>query len=352
MLETMFPERKILKTIQSYIARVTDGHNLTEQDAHEAFEIMMRGEATDSQIGGLLMALRCKGEALEEIVGAAKALRQAASMIESPPGTIDTCGTGGDGKGSFNISTAAAIVAAACGVKVAKHGNRAQTSQSGSADVLAALGVNLEAPLSACSRALNQAGVCFLMAPRHHQAMRHVATARRELGVRSLFNLVGPLANPAGAQRQLVGVFSSQWVTPMAEALGRLGSHHAWVVHGCDGLDEITLAGATEVAAWRDGNIHRFTVKPQDAGLATAPTQSLKGGDAVENAAIMRRILAGEPGPLRDVTILNAAAALVIAEQAEDLAAGAQQAAQAIDSGQAAATLETLIAVYSDHSSL
>ena len=341
-----------MNTIQPYIAQVADGHNLTEQDAHDAFGIMMRGEATDSQIGGLLMALRCKGETLEEIVGAAQALRQAAFMIESPPGTIDTCGTGGDGKGSFNISTAAAIVTAACGVKVAKHGNRAQTSKSGSADVLAALGVDIDAPLSACSRSLNQAGVCFLMAPRHHQAMRHVATARRELGIRSLFNLVGPLANPAGAQRQLVGVFSSEWVTPMAEALGQLGSHHAWVVHGCDGLDEITLAGTTEVAQWRDGTIRRFTVEPGDAGLDTASTQSLKGGDAAENASTMRRIFGGETGPLRDVTIINAAAALVIADQAEDLAAGAKQAAHAIDSGQADITLDTLITIYSDHKSL
>ncbi len=338
-----------MNAIQSYISRLTNGQNLTEHDARDAFDIMMRGEATDAQIGGLLMALRCKGETTEEIVGAAKALRQEAIMIDSPSEAIDTCGTGGDAKGSFNISTAAAIVAAACGVRVAKHGNRAQTSKSGSADVLAALGVDLDAPLSACSDALNQAGVCFLMAPRHHQAMRHVAAARRELGVRSLFNLVGPLANPAGAQRQLVGVFSSQWVTPMAEALGQLGSQHAWVVHGCDGLDEITLAGTTEVAEWKDGAIRRFTIEPRDAGLDTASTQSLKGGDAAENAAALRGVLAGDPGPLRDVTIINAAAALIVAGRVQDLAAGARQAAQAIDSGQAAATLDQLVATYSDH---
>jgi anthranilate phosphoribosyltransferase len=331
--------------MKSVLARVAAGETLDEDTAAAAFETIMSGDATPSQMGGLLMAMRVRGETVAEIAGAARAMRAKASMLQAPPGAIDTCGTGGDSQGTYNISTGAALVAAACGVPVAKHGNRALSSKSGSADVLTALGVKIDADFSLVARALAECGIGFLMAPRHHAAMRHVAGTRVELGTRTIFNLLGPLANPAGAKRQLVGVFADRWLEPMAEVLGRLGAERAWVVHGSDGLDEVTTTGPTAVAEWRDGKVHRLTVTPEEAGLARAKPEDLKGGDAAYNAAALRRVLDGERGPYRDIVLLNAAAALVVAGRAEDLKQGVAKATPAIDSGRASGVLERLVII-------
>ncbi|HEY0526579.1 MAG TPA: anthranilate phosphoribosyltransferase [Stellaceae bacterium] len=320
------------------------GRALSEREAETAFDIMMSGNATPSQMGGFLMALRVRGETVEEITGAARAMRGKALAVSAPPGAVDTCGTGGDASGTFNVSTAAALVIAACGVPVAKHGNRALSSKSGSADVLTALGVNIEADLAIVERGISEIGIGFLMAPRHHSAMRHVGPTRVELGTRTIFNLLGPLSNPAGTKRQVVGVFSPQWVRPMAEVLGKLGAERAWVVHG-DGLDELTTAGSSFVAEWRDGEVATFEVEPDAAGLPRASLAALKGGDPAANAATMHALLDGAPGPIRDIVLLNAAAALVVAGKAETLRDGVAQAAQAIDSGAARHVLHRLIAL-------
>src|SRR6201995_2233634 len=263
--------------LKALLAKVAAGHSLSESEAEAAFDIIMSGDATPSQMGGFLMALRMRGETVDEITGAARIMRAKAVTIDAPPGTIDTCGTGGDASGSFNISTASALVVAGCGVPVAKHGNRALSSRSGSADVLTALGVNIEADLAIVRHCLWEVGIGFLMAPRHHSATRHVAPTRVELGTRTIFNLLGPLSSPAHARRQLVGVFAPQWVRPMAEVLGRLGAEHAWVVHG-DGLDELTTAGVTTVAAFEDGEVRTFEVVPEDFGLPRARLHDIRGG--------------------------------------------------------------------------
>jgi anthranilate phosphoribosyltransferase len=334
-----------LGAMKAVLARVASGETLDEDAAAAVFNTIMSGDATPAQVGGLLLALRVRGETVAEIAGAARAMRAKAATIQAPPGAIDTCGTGGDGQGTYNISTAAAIVIAACGVPVAKHGNRALSSKSGSSDVLTALGVKIDADFAVVSRALHEIGLGFLMAPRHHSAMRHVAGARVELGTRTIFNLLGPLANPAGAKRQLVGVFAERWLEPMAEVLGRLGAERAWVVHGSDGLDEITTTGPTAVAEWRNGAVHRFTVTPEELGLPRSNPADLKGGDAAYNAAALRRVLDGEHGPYRDIVVLNAAAALVIAGKAADLNQGVARAVPAIDSGKARGILDRLIVV-------
>jgi anthranilate phosphoribosyltransferase len=309
----------------------------------------MSGNATPSQMGALLMALRVRGESVDEITGAARIMRAKAVTIDAPPGTIDTCGTGGDGSGTFNISTASALVVAGCGVPVAKHGNRALSSRSGSADVLTALGVNIEADLAVVRRCLWEIGIGFLMAPRHHSAMRHVGPTRVELGTRTIFNLLGPMSNPAQARRQLVGVFAPQWVVPMAEVLGRLGAEHAWVVHG-SGIDELTTSGVTRVAEFRDGKVTEFDVMPEDAGLRPARIEDLKGGEPAHNAALMRELLGGAHGPLRDVVLLNSAAALIVAGRVENLRDGADLAARAIDSGAARQVLDRLVAATNEGS--
>ena len=327
------------------LAFVADGGRLSQAQAEEAFEIIMSGLATPSQMGGFLMALRVRGETVDELVGAARVMRAKALRIEAPSGAIDTCGTGGDASGTFNISTGAALVVAACGVPVAKHGNRALSSRSGSADVLAALGVNLDADMSLVTESLREVKIGFLMAPRHHAAMRHVGPTRVELGIRTIFNLLGPLSNPAGATRQLLGVFHRQWVKPLAEVLGQLGSERAWVVHGSDGLDELTTTGVSYVAQLNDGKVTTFDVTPEDAGLPRASIESLKGGDPAANATAIRDMLAGKPGAYRDIVLLNAAAALVVANQARDLKAGVALASDAIASGRARATLDRLVEV-------
>ena len=330
---------------KALIGRVANGTALSIDEARAAFDAMMEGAATPSQMGGFLMALRVRGETVDEITGGAQAMRARALPIEAPEGTIDTCGTGGDAKGTFNISTTAALVAAGCGVPVAKHGNRALSSRSGSADVLAALGVTIDADMALVRTALWEAGIGFLMAPRHHGAMRHVGPTRVELGTRTVFNLLGPLANPAGARRQLIGVFDAKWATPMAEVLRNLGSERVWVVHGGDGTDELTTTGPSTVVELDAGSIRRFEVGPEDAGLARAAPGDLKGGDAEANAAIVRAVLDGVPGPARDIVLLNSAAALIVAGRARDLKEGAGQAAEAIDGGSARAVLDRLVEI-------
>lgn len=327
--------------LKPILARLAAGETLAESEAEAAFGVIMAGEATPAQIAGLLMAMRVRGETVAELTGAVRAMRARMAAIEAPPDAMDIVGTGGDASGSLNISTAAALVVAGCGVPVAKHGNRALSSRSGAADALAALGVNLDVPLERLEGALSEAGMVFLWAPRHHASMRHAAGPRVELGTRTLFNLLGPLANPARVRRQLTGAFSADWLRPMAEALGRLGCERAWVVHG-QGLDEIALCGETRVVALEDGAIREFTVTPEEAGLQRAPPEAVKGGDPAENAAALTALLAGAPGAYRDIVLLNAAAALIVAGRATELRDGVGIAVAAIDSGAAAAVLERL----------
>jgi anthranilate phosphoribosyltransferase len=331
--------------MKELIGQVAGGRALTLEESREAFDIMMSGDATPAQVGGFLMALRVRGETVDELTGGAQAMRERMVKVKAPAGAIDTCGTGGDASGTYNVSTAAALVVAACGVPVAKHGNRALSSRAGSADVLAALGVNTDAEVSHVEQAIAEAGIGFMMAPRHHGAMRHVAGARVELGTRTIFNLLGPLANPASAKRQLMGVFAKNWVEPLAHVLGQLGSERAWVVHGSDGLDEITTTGPSQVAELRDGKVRCFEVTPEQAGLPKARLEDLRGADPETNAQALRALLTGAPGPFRDIVLLNAAAALIVAGRADDLRDGVQQAAQAIDSGAADAVLGRLAAI-------
>jgi anthranilate phosphoribosyltransferase len=329
---------------KALLGKLALGQRLSEDEAALAFDRMMSGDATPAQMGGFLMALRVRGETVEEITGAARTMRAKALHIAAPPGAIDTVGTGGDGAGTFNISTAAALVVAGCGVPVAKHGNRAFSSRSGAADIFAALGVNIDAEPAIVSRAMVEAGIGFLMAPRYHSAMRHVGPTRVELGTRTIFNLLGPLSNPAGAKRQLVGVFAPHWVKPVAEVLGKLGSERAWVVHG-DGLDELTTTGTTLVAELNHGEVTSFEVTPEDAGLPRATLDDLKGGDPAANAAHLTALLDGRRCPLRDIVLLNSAAALIVAARARDLRQGVDQAAQSIDEGKARRVLEKLVAI-------
>jgi anthranilate phosphoribosyltransferase len=329
--------------IQALIGKAATGDSLSEDEAARAFDIIMSGEATDAQIGGFLMALRARGETVDEITGAVRVMRQKALRITAPAGAIDVVGTGGDASGTYNISTGAALVVAACGVTVAKHGNRALTSKSGAADVLKALGVNIEAAPEVIEKAIADVGIGFLFAPLHHSAMKYVGPARVELGTRTIFNLLGPLSNPAGVKRQFTGVFSKHWIEPMAKVLANLGCEAAWVVHGSDGLDEMTTTGPTFVAELKDGKISTFEVTPADAGLAEAKPEDLKGGDAATNAKAVRDLCDGRPSPYRDVVVLNAAGALIMAGKAEDLMAGAAQAQAAIDGGKVKETLARLI---------
>jgi anthranilate phosphoribosyltransferase len=331
--------------IKGLLGKVAGGNALSEAEAGCAFDIIMSGDATPAQIGGFLMALRVRGETVDEITAAARVMRAKALHIAAPDDAIDVVGTGGDASGTLNISTGAAIVVAGCGVPVAKHGNRALSSRSGAADVLAALGVNIDADMGLIEKSIAEAGIGFMMAPRHHSATRHVAGPRVELATRTIFNILGPLSNPAGVKRLLVGVFAADWVAPMAQVLGNLGAEKAWVVHGSDGLDELTTTGPSAVAELKDGKVTTFEVSPEDAGLPRASADDLKGGDAEFNAAAMRAMLAGEAGPFRDIVCYTAGAALVVADAASDLTAGAAQAAEAIDGGQAAAALQRMVRI-------
>lgn len=325
--------------------KVKSGESLTESDMAKVTDSLVSGKLETRQIADFLSALAAKGETVAELTGAAKALRQKALRINAPDGAVDCCGTGGDKKGSLNISTAVALVAAACGVPVAKHGNRASSSKSGAADVLEAMGVNLDIPFIALEEALEDFHFCFLMAPAHHAAMKHVAAARKTLASRTIFNLLGPLANPAGTKRQLLGVFGKEWVKPMAETLKALGSERAWVVHGSDGMDEITLAGPSFCAMLsEDGKIKETKLKPEDFGLPVyTDPEALKGGDAQFNAMALRALLQGQRGAYRDTVLANTAAVLVIAGKTDDLKQGVAMAVEAIDSHMAESTLRDYI---------
>lgn len=328
--------------LKRFIGIAASGKALSQDEAVQAFDIMMSGEATPAQIGGLLMALRVRGENIDEITGAVSAMRSKMLPVNIGVDAIDIVGTGGDQSGSYNVSTCAAFVAAGAGVPVAKHGNRALSSRSGAADTLAALGINIEIGPDHIARCVDQAGIGFMFAPVHHPAMKHVGPARVELGTRTIFNLLGPLTNPAGVKRQLVGVFAPEWVEPIAHVLKKLGSESVWVVHG-DGLDEITTAGVTKVAALENGEVRSFEIEPEAFGLRRVEPQDLKGGSADENAVSLLSVLDGAHGAYRDITLFNAAAGLVIAGAAPDLKAGIEKAAHSIDSGAARSVLRKLV---------
>lgn len=323
--------------MKEHLARLLGGERLSEEQAAAAMALVMEAQATPAQIGALLAALAVRGESEDEVVGFAREMRSRAAPLRSQ-GAVDTCGTGGDAAGTFNISTVASFVVAACGVPVAKHGNRSQSGRCGSADVLEALGVRIDAPLETVQRCLDEHGWTFLFAPGFHAATRHAVGPRRELGVRTVFNLLGPLTNPARPEAQVVGVPRPELAPFLARCLGRLGLRRAWVVHG-SGLDEVSSAGPTTVAALEDGAVRSFEVTPEDAGLPRRPLAALAGGDAAANAAIAEEVLAGAPGPRREVVLLNAAAALLAAGRASDLREGAARAARAVDEGGARALL-------------
>jgi anthranilate phosphoribosyltransferase len=331
--------------LKTLIGKVATGAALTRQEAAAAFDRMMSGEATPSQMGGLLMALRVRGETVDEITGAVSAMRARMLTVKAPADAVDIVGTGGDGSGSVNVSTCASFIVAGAGVPVAKHGNRALSSKSGAADVLAALGVKIELTPEQVGRCIRETGIGFMFAPAHHPAMRNVGPTRVELATRTIFNLLGPLSNPAGVKRQMVGVFSRQWVQPLAEVLKNLGAESIWVVHGSDGLDEITLTGPTAVCALEKGRIRNFEVTPDDAGLPRANGDALKGGDAAGNAKALRGVLEGKPGAFRDVALLNAAAAFVVGGQAQDLKEGVALGIKSLDGGAALERLNRLVAV-------
>lgn len=330
--------------LKPLIAKVANGESLNREEARQAFDILMSGEATPSQIGGFLMALRVRGETVDEIVGAVSSMRARMLPVSAPDHSVDIVGTGGDGLGTYNISTLAAIIVAGTGLPVAKHGNKALSSKSGTADALSALGVKLDIRPELISRCINEAGLGFMFAQLHHSAMRHVGPTRVELGTRTIFNLLGPLSNPAGAKRQLLGVFSPRWLQPIAEVLRDLGSESIWVVHG-DGMDEITTTGVTHVAALENGKIRTFDLTPKDFGVSSATIDDLKGGDGIFNAKALRGVLSGHKNAYRDVSLCNAAAALVVAGKAETLSEGMKIASASLDEGKAAAALDRLVAV-------
>ncbi len=318
---------------------------LSRAEAETAFEVLFEGAATPAQMGGLLMALRTRGETVDEIAAAAAVMRSKMHRIAAPEGAMDIVGTGGDGKGTLNISTATAFVVAGAGVPVAKHGNRNLSSKSGAADALTALGLDVMKGPEASELALAQAGITFLMAPMHHPAMKHIGPTRVELGTRTVFNLLGPLTNPAGVKRQLTGAFSRAWIRPMAEVLRALGSEAAWLVHGSDGTDELSICGTSWVAALSGGEITEFEVHPEEAGLPCHPFEAIMGGEPAQNAQAFGALLHGEKGAYRDAVLLNSAAALLVAGKVEGLKPGVEMAAQSIDSGAAQARLEALMQV-------
>ncbi|MEC9405197.1 MAG: anthranilate phosphoribosyltransferase [Pseudomonadota bacterium] len=333
-----------MSTFKDFIAKVSDGHALSPEEAREAFEVILSGSATPSQLGGFLMALRVRGESIAEVTGAVATMRSKMIPVRAPANAMDIVGTGGDNSGSYHISTCTALVVAGSGVPVAKHGNRSLSSKSGAAEALAELGVNIDIDARKISDCINRAGIGFMFAPLHHAAMKHVGPTRMELGTRTIFNLLGPLTNPAGVKRQMVGVFARKWVEPLAEALRELGSEKAWVVHGSDGMDEITTTGPTAIAELKNGTIRSFEISPEDVGLAVSDPKDLKGGLPSENAKALRDVLAGAKNAYRDVVLFNAAASLLVADKVETLKDGVELAAQSIDSGSAADTLEKLVA--------
>ncbi len=339
------PGTPLMDSFKTLIAKVGTGAALSRDEATSAFDQIMSGNATPSQIGGFLMALRVRGETVDEITAAVATMRAKMVRVDAPADAVDVVGTGGDASHSLNISTCAAFIVAGAGVPVAKHGNRALSSRSGAADCLMALGVKIDLAPEGISRCIREAGIGFMFAPAHHPAMKHVGPTRVELGTRTIFNLLGPLSNPAGVKRQMVGVFAGQWVEPLAAVLANLGSSHAWVVHGSDGLDEVTGTGPSAVAELKGGAIRTFTVRPEDVGLGLCRPEDLKGGDAAHNAMQLRAVLTGARNAYRDVAALNAAAALVVSGKAATLPEGYAMATAAIDSGAAAKRLDQLVAV-------
>lgn len=331
--------------LKAIIGKIATGAALSRDEAASAFDRVMSGEATPSQMGALLMGLRVRGETVDEITGAVLAMRSKMLTVKAPADAVDIVGTGGDGSGSVNVSTCASFILAGTGVPVAKHGNRALSSKSGAADALAALGVNINITPEGVGRCIAEAGIGFMFAPTHHPAMKNVGPTRVELATRTIFNLLGPLSNPAGVKRQMVGVFSKHWVQPLAQVLKNLGAESVWVVHGSDGLDEITLTGPTHVAALENGNIRTFDVTPEDAGLPRATAAELKGGDAQANANALREVLDGKQNAYRNVALINAAAALVVAGKAKDLKEGVALGTKALDTGAATDRLTRLVAV-------
>lgn len=338
-----------MESLKPVLAAIASGRALSRSEAEAAFDHLLSGAATSAQMGAFLMGLRVRGETIDEITGAVAAMRAKMLRVRVPAGAIDIVGTGGDGHGTYNVSTLAAIIVAACGVPVAKHGNRAASSRSGSSDVLSALGVLVGLDSAGVERCLDEVGLGFMSAQTHHAAMRHFAAVRADLGTRTIFNLLGPLSNPGGVKRLLVGVFSPDWLEPLARVLGTLGAERAWLMHGSDGLDEITTTGPTSVVAWDHGTIRHFTIAPEDYGLARVGLDDLKGGDAAHNAIAVRDVLDGARRPYRDIAALNAAAGLVVADRAPDLASGLRLAFEAIDSGQARDVLNRLVRLSQDN---
>ena len=331
--------------LKTHLQKVAAGTPLTEDEAADAFDAIMSGEATPSQIGGLLMALRVRGETVDEITGAVEIMREKMTRVMAPTGAIDIVGTGGDASGSYNISTCAAFVAAGAGLKIAKHGSRALSSKSGAADVLMALGVKIDLAPERISDCIDQAGLGFMFAPVHHASMKHVGPSRVELGTRTIFNLLGPLSNPAGVRRQVTGVFSRAWVEPLAHVLKNLGCEACWICHGEGGFDEIVPTGITWIAELKDGKITSFEVTPEAVGLKRSEASALKGGEAAHNAEALRAVLTGEASAFRDAAVMTAAAALLVAGKAKTLKSGVGLAQAAIDDGHAIRALDMLVKV-------
>jgi anthranilate phosphoribosyltransferase len=333
------------ETFTASLKRVVEGGTLDVEASARVFGAIMEGKVHESELAAFLMAQSMRGPTVAEITGAAHAMRNTMKTVEAPSNAIDLCGTGGDGLGTLNISTAASLVVAACGVPVAKHGNRNMSSKTGAADVLEALGVKIDLSPTAARTCLDEVGVCFLFAQTYHPAMKHVAPVRRALGIRTIFNLLGPLSNPAGTRRQLLGVYAKEWLEPLVQVLAALGSEKVWVVHGNDGLDEVTTTDITHVVVLDRGLVSRHTIWPEDAGVPRSALASLKGGAAAENAGAIRRLLEGEAGSYRDIVLLNSAAALIVADKADELPQATEMAASVIDCGAARHVLEKLIAV-------
>jgi anthranilate phosphoribosyltransferase len=331
--------------LKPLIAKAANGQALSRAEARDAFDVLMSGEATPSQIGGLLMALRVRGETVDEITGAVEIMREKMTKVAAPKDAIDIVGTGGDSSGSYNISTCAAFVTAGAGLKIAKHGNRALSSKSGAADVLTALGVKIDLTPDQIGRCINEVGCGFMFAPAHHASMKHVGPSRVELGTRTIFNLLGPLSNPAGVKRQVTGVFAKAWVEPLAHVLNNLGSERAWICHGEGGFDEIVPSGTTWIADLKDGKVTLAEVKPEDVGIARSSADELKGGDAAQNAQALRAVLEGKKSAFRDAAVMTAGAALLVAGKVADLKAGVAEAQKSIDGGQARQVLEKLVKV-------
>ncbi len=332
------------EAFRPHFEKAAAGLRLSEEEAREAFSCIMQGAVSEIELAAFLVALKVRGETVDEIAGAVSAMRTLMVPVTAPAGAIDIVGTGGDAKGTFNISTATAFVLAGAGVPVAKHGNRAVSSKSGSADVLEKLGVTISSPPERIQRCFERAGLAFLWAPVHHPAMRHAAPVRQGLKLRTIFNLLGPLLNPAGARRLLIGAYSAQWLLPMAEVMKRAGADHVWVVHGADGMDELSTTGVSEVVELKDGRLSSFEVHPRDADLPEASLSSLQGGSPEDSARAMRELLRGKPGPFRDIVLLNAAAAFIVAGRAATLKEGVGLASASISGGCAEKALDTLVA--------